>query len=78
MTKPVDPKKSRNYIIKAENSLRIAKIAIEYNAYDNAVMTAIHSAINALDALTSSEKGFRASGEHDEVLTLLKGILTPN
>jgi uncharacterized protein (UPF0332 family) len=41
-------------------------------------MTAIHSAINALDALTSSEKGFRASGEHDEVLTLLKGILTPN
>ncbi|HEX9846344.1 MAG TPA: hypothetical protein VGA92_07785 [Candidatus Nitrosotenuis sp.] len=57
MTKPVDPKKSRNYIIKAENSLRIAKIAIEHNAYDNAVMTAIHSAINALDALTSSEKG---------------------
>ena len=74
MTKPVDPKKSRNYIIKAENSLRIAKIAIEHNAYDNAVMTAIHSAINALDALTSSEKGFRASGEHDEVLTLLKGF----
>jgi len=37
-------------------------------------MTAIHSAINALDALTSSEKGFRASGEHDEVLTLLKGF----
>ena len=77
MTKSVDPKKSRNYLTKSENSLRMAKIAVEQNAYDSAVISAIHSAINALDALTAIHKGKRASGKHDDVLQLIKGILTP-
>jgi hypothetical protein len=73
----VDPEKSRNYLIKSENSLRIAKIALAQSAYDSAVLNAIHSSINALDAFTASHKGKRASGKHDDALLLIKGILAP-
>lgn len=68
-------KKARNYLTKAENSLRMAKIAVKEEAYDNAVMSAVHAAINALDALTVSYLGKRASGSHTDVLVLLKGSL---
>ncbi len=77
MTRAVDPKKARGYITKAENSLRIAKIAIAEKAYDSAVMSCVHSAINALDAMTVTYLGKRASGSHTDVLSLIKGILTP-
>ena len=76
MTKAVDPKKAAGYVIKAENSLLMAKIALEKGAYDNAVMSSVHSSINALDALTTSEIGKRSSGQHPDVLSLIKGILT--
>jgi uncharacterized protein (UPF0332 family) len=74
MTRPVDVGKSGNYLAKADNSLRMAKIAIKEGAYDNAVMSAVHSAINAPDALTTSYLGKRASGAHTDVLSLVKGI----
>lgn len=76
MTKDSDPKKAPNYITKAESSLQIAKIALEKNAYDSAVMNAIHSAINALDALTSLYLKKRASGEHNEIFSLTRGIFS--
>jgi uncharacterized protein (UPF0332 family) len=76
MTRNSDYTKSANYIIKAENSLRIAKIAAEQQAYDNAVMSAVHSAINALDGLTSFHLNKRSSGGHSGVFSLVKGILT--
>lgn len=72
--KSVDPSKAKGYITKAEKSLEMAQIARERDAYDNAVMSAIHSAINALDALTTSYLGKRSSGQHTEVLSLIKGI----
>jgi len=75
MTRAIDARKAMNYLTKAENSLRMAKIAIREKAYDNAVMSAIHGAINALDALTVSYLGKRASGTHTDVLSLIKGIL---
>ncbi len=74
MTKTVDAKKATGYLKKAENSLHMAKLAIKEKAYDNAVMSAVHSAINALDALTVSYLGKRASGAHTDVLVLIKGI----
>ncbi|HEY8110332.1 MAG TPA: HEPN domain-containing protein [Candidatus Nitrosotenuis sp.] len=77
MTKPVDRKKSQNYLTKAENLLEVARYALSQKKYDAVVINAVHSAINALDALTTQEKGLRASGEHDEVLLLIKGILVP-
>ena len=72
--KSIDPSKTNGYITKAEKSLEMAKIAREKGAFDNAVMSAIHSAINALDALTTSYLGKRSSGQHAEVLSLIKGI----
>lgn len=76
MTKAVDPSKAANYMIKAESSLNIAKIAITQQAYDNAVMSAVHSAINALDALTTFYLNKRSSGAHTDVLSLIKGIFS--
>jgi HEPN domain-containing protein len=76
MTRTIDQKKASGYITKAENSLLMAKIGLEKGAYDNAVMSSVHSAINALDALTTSHMGKRSSGEHRDVLSLIKGILT--
>ena len=77
MTRDIDPKKASGYLIKAINSLEIAKIAMQKEAYDNAVMNAVHSSINALDALATSRKAKRASSQHIDVLILIKGILNP-
>ncbi|MGI0062301.1 MAG: HEPN domain-containing protein [Nitrosotalea sp.] len=74
MTRFVDQTKAANYLIKAENSLKIAKLALEEKAYDTAVMDAVHSSINALDALTTLG-GKRSSGQHTDVLDLIKGML---
>ena len=77
MTRDIDPKKASWYTTKATSSLEMAKIAIQKEAYDNAVMSAIHSSINALDALATFHKAKRASGQHTDVLVLIKGILDP-
>ena len=76
MTRDVDSQKYANYITKAENSMQLAKIALERQAYDSTVMNCIHSAINALDALTTFHLSKRASGSHADVLLLVKGILS--
>ena len=76
MAKKIDSTKAKGYLTKAEKSIAMAKIAREKQAYDNAVMSAIHSAINALDALTTFYLGKRSSGQHTDVLSLIKGILT--
>ena len=77
MVRAVNPGKAVGYMTKAENSLRMAKIAIDQQAYDNAIMSTIHSAINALDALTTSYLNKRASGSHTDVLGLIKSIFPP-
>lgn len=74
MTRSTDADKAMNYLKKADGSLRMAKIAIIEKEYDSAVMGAVHGAINALDALTTSYLGKRASGAHTDVLSLVKGI----
>jgi uncharacterized protein (UPF0332 family) len=74
MTKSVDPKKASGYVTKAEGFLEIANLALQNKKYDSAVMNAVHSAISALDALTTSFKGKRASDQHTEVLSLIQGI----
>jgi hypothetical protein len=74
MTRSVDQKKATRHITKAENLLHISKIAIKEAAYDAAVMNVVHNTISALDVLTTSFKGKRASGEHTEVPSLFHGI----
>lgn len=76
MVRDLDRGKAAGYITKAENGLRISRIALKEEAYDAAVMNAVHGAINSLDALTTYFVGKRASGAHTEVLSIIKGILT--
>lgn len=70
----VDHRKAPNYITKSEEFLTMAKLAIQNAKYTSAVASAIHSAIRALDALTTSYKGKRASDDRAEVLSLVHGI----
>ncbi|KFM15768.1 HEPN domain protein [Marine Group I thaumarchaeote SCGC RSA3] len=73
----IDPNKAPRYITKSEEFLGVAKLAAQNEKYTSAVTNAIHSAISALDALTTSYKGKRASDDHTEVLALAAGIFSP-
>ena len=75
MTRPVDQSKAKNYLRKAEDSIYLAKIAFKEGKDDAAAMNAVHSAINALDALTTFYLGKRASGDHTAVLPLTRETL---
>ncbi|MEO9277761.1 MAG: HEPN domain-containing protein [Nitrososphaera sp.] len=77
MARSVDPSKAINYIIKAEELLKTANDSLSSQRYNSAVTNSIHSAINALDALTTKFKGKRGSDDHTEVLSLVQGILPP-
>jgi HEPN domain-containing protein len=76
MTRGIDSSKAKNYLKKAEDSLYMAKIATKEGKYDNAVMSAVHSAIIALDGLTTSYLSKRTSGAHTDVLSLVKGVFS--
>jgi hypothetical protein len=75
MSRKVDQKLYVNYLTKAEQSLRVAEMALNARAFDASVGNAIHSAINALDSLTVFSLGKRAATDHGNVLSLLKPIL---
>lgn len=76
MARSVDPSKAQNYVVKAEELLKTANDSLSSQRYNSAVTNAIHSAINALDALTTKFKGKRGSDDHTEVLSLVQGILS--
>ena len=78
MTRAVDSKKAMNYMKKADDYMYLARIAIKEGKNDSAASNAIHGTINALDALTTSYLGKRASGTHTDVLSLVKGIFNAN
>lgn len=63
-------------MIKAEELLHTAIDSLKNKRYNSAVTNAVHSSINALDALTTKFKGQRGSDNHTEVLLLVKGILS--
>ncbi len=75
MVRSVDPKKAPNYILKAEELLATTSDSLKNKRYNSTVTNAVHSSINALDALTTKFKGKRGSDDHTEVLSLAKGIL---
>lgn len=77
MAKAVDPSKASNYITKSEEALMTARESLENRRYNSAVTNAVHSGINALDALTAKFKGKRGTDDHIEALLLAKGILGP-
>jgi HEPN domain-containing protein len=75
MARSVDPKKASNYILKADEFLATANDSLKNKRYNSAITNAIHSSINALDALSTKFKGKRGSDDHTEVLVLVQGIL---
>lgn len=77
MTRDLDKEKYIGYVIKAENSLKISKIALNEKLYDSAVVSAIHSEINSVDALTTCFLGKRSSGKHTDFSLLIQAILEP-
>lgn len=77
MARSVDPSKAANYVIKAEELLKTSSDSLTSRRYNSAVTNAVHSSINALDALAVKFKGKRGSDDHTEVLELVKGILQP-
>lgn len=76
MARSVDPSKATNYIIKAEELLKTARDSLTSKRYNSVVTNAVHSSINALDALAVKFKGKRGSDDHTEVLSIVQGILT--
>ena len=66
MTRSIDAGVASRYLKKAEGSLKMARIALAEKEYDNAVMSAIHRAINSLDVLTTAYLSKRASGAHTD------------
>jgi len=72
----VDPSKAPNYLVKSEELLKTANDSLNNGRYNSAVINAVHSSINALDALTAKFKGKRGSDDHTEALSLVKGILS--
>lgn len=73
----IDPQKASSYMAKSEEFLGMAKLAAQNASYNSAVTSAIHSAISALDALTTSYKGKRGSDNHAEALSIVQGIFAP-
>lgn len=74
----IDSSKAKGYITKSEEFLEMARIAHGKGKYNGAVVSSIHSAINALDALTTFYLKQRSSGQHDNVLSLIQGLFKPD
>lgn len=77
MARSVDPSKARNYITKDDELLKTANDSLNSKRYNSTVTNAVHSSINALDALTTF-KSKRGSDDHTEVLSLIQGIFPPS
>lgn len=76
MAKPADKTVYRNYLKKAEEMLDVAKHSASKSRNTAAVTNAIHSAINAIDALAVFYVGKRHSGRHEDAIDLIRGALS--
>lgn len=76
MTKPVDKKLYRNYLLKSEELLEVAQYAANHSKSNAAVTASVHSAINAVDALAVFYFGRRHSGGHEEAMNTVKGAFS--
>ena len=74
-TRNVDKYKYTNYLKKSEEFFQSMNNSFNQKHYNAAVVSAIHCAISAADALTVFYKGIRHSGErHEEVVSLLNSL----
>ena len=76
MAKSLDKRVYKNYLLKSEEMLAVAKHATETSKNNASVVASIHCAINALDALAIFYFGRRHSGNHKESLIAIKGAMS--
>ena len=76
MAKSLDNSLYKNYMLKSEEMLAVARHAAETFKNNVAVVTSIHCAIDAFDALTIFYSGRRNSGNHEESLSAIKGAMS--
>ena len=67
----VQPHEHKGFFNKAQNGLKMARMAYENGVYDTAVSNCVHSAINAIDAATALRIGKRSAGHHAESVDLI-------
>ena len=76
-TRNVDRSKYRNYLLKSEEFLEMAKDAHEKTRYNASVLNSVHAIISAADALLVFVKGFRYAGtRHEEAVDLFSSIFS--
>jgi len=77
-TRHVDKSLFRNYLKKAEENLETARDCIKAGRWNAAVVNAVHSGINACDAITVFMIGVRHAGErHEDAVSLLQSLNLP-
>lgn len=77
-TRPVDKSVFKNYLRKSEECLDTASDCLTTRRWNAAVINAVHSGINACDALTVFALGVRHAGErHEDAITLLQTVGLP-
>jgi hypothetical protein len=76
VVRPVDKRLYRNYLLKAEEMLDMAQYAMTASKNNAAVVESIHSAINAVDALSVFYFGKRHDGAHEQALESVRGALS--
>ena len=65
----------KKYLVKSEEFLRAANDSFRRGDYDACTSAAVHSAINAVDALTSFYLQMRHAGEsHGDVMMLVRRV----
>lgn len=68
----------RNYLQKARENLETAKESLQAGRWNSATINAVHSGINATDALTVFTIGVRHAGDrHEDALALLQTLSLP-
>jgi len=74
-TRQVNKELYRNYLQKANENLEAAKESLQAKRWNAATINAVHSGINATDALTVFMIGVRHAGErHEDALSLLQTL----
>ena len=72
---PLKSDEYKKYLAKARESLDVASMALDASKRTAAVVNSIHSAINAIDALSVYYLGRRHAGGHEGALSMLSGAM---
>ena len=72
--KDVPPRQHRAFFQKAEEWMGAARSSADMGNYNASVASCVHSAINAVDAVTVLRTGKRTAGSHTDALCLIRAV----